>query len=330
MAGTARALVAVLFVISAAGCVGLSERSLSDQLAGYAGDPANPYHGKNLTVAINTTHTERAFAPLVREAFAYWEAHDERYLNYSVNFTLVSNASDPDFRVSFVSAIEHCGGVENAAGCAPQITNPAQAAGTVDIRSLDNLSDESTVRVLEHEFGHALGLGHSDAPQDLMATHATLTTLPTQDASQRDFAWDDPTLSVFVADDASAAEREQIDHALDYYDRGAAGTVPENVSFRYVENPERADIIVRFSETSPCGSGPGSCGSVVGTDPDGDGALERYTRLEITLTHLDSEVVGWHVARWLGLGFGIQSESEYPPPLREDTSYEERGSDWWQ
>ena len=128
---------------------------------------------------------------------------------------------------------------------------------------------------------------------------------------------------------ASAADHEQIDHALDYYDRGADGTVPENVSFRHVERPERADIVVRFSDDSPCGFGSGSCGSVSGTDPDGDGALERYTHLEITLTDLDSDVVGWHVARWLALGFGIEDESEYPPVLREETSHEDRRSDWW-
>jgi hypothetical protein len=329
MAGTARALVVVCLIVSA-GCVGLSGESLSDQLAGYTGDPDNPYPDANLTVTINATHTERAFAPLVRQTFAYWETHDERYLNYTVNFTLAPNATDPDLRVSFVPAIERCGEAENAAGCSPQVTNPAQAAGTVGIRVLDNLSARSTVRVLEHEFGHALGLGHGDAPQSLMRTHTTLTTLPQPDATERQFAWDDPTLTVFVEDDASAADHEQIDHALDYYDRGAAGTVPKTISFRYVENPAQADIVVRFSEHSSCGFDTGSCGSVFGTDADGDGALEQYSRLEITLSDLDSDAVGWHVARWLGLGFGFEDESEYPPVLRDDTSQAERRSDWWE
>ena len=333
MAGTVRALVVVLLVVSA-GCVGLSGRSLPDELAGYAGDPDNPYHGDELVVAVGTENTSREFGPVLEEALEYWERNDERYLDYSVNFTVAPDASDPDLRVVFSPTLARCGEVTNAAGCAPQVTNPAQTAETVEIQVLANLSDESTARVVEHELGHALGLGHDDEPRNLMHAHAVLTTLPTPNATDRRFAWSDPTLAVFLdTDDLSpterAAVREQVGHALDYYDRGAAGSVPTNVSFELTENPQQADVVIRFPETSPCGLGPGSCGSVLGADSDGDGALERYSHVEISLTDLDTDAVGWHVARWLALGFGIETESEYPPPLREETSYEERREEWW-
>ncbi len=329
MAGTIPVVV-LLAVVLSAGCAGLTERPLPDDLAGYAGDPDNPYGDRNITVAVTATDSERSFAPLVAEAVDYWETHDERYLNYSVNVTLAADASDPDIRVSFTPRIARCGQVANAAGCAPEITAPSQTDDTVEIRALDNLSANSTVRVLEHEFGHALGLGHGDRPRSLMATHTTLTSLPKPNASTRALAWNDSTLTVFVTDDASAAEREGIDHALDYYDRGADGTVPGNVSFRMVSSFENADVVIRPTERSPCASERGSCGSVFGSDSDGDGALETYTRLEITYTGLDADAVGWHVARWLGLGFGIEDESAYPPALRESTGYDERRSDWWQ
>ncbi|HET7323840.1 MAG TPA: matrixin [Halococcus sp.] len=325
MAGTARALVVVFFVVSA-GCIGLSGHSLPDELAGLTGDSDNPYPDDELVVAVDSNHSDRAFDPLVREALAYWEHHDKRYLNYSVNFTLAQNTTNPDLRVAFVPEIERCGSVSEAAGCAPRVTAPV--SDTIVIQSLDDLSAESTVRVLEHEFGHALGLSHDGAPHDLMRAHAILTTLPRPNATERALAWDDHTLSVFIGSDASSADREQIRHALAYYDRGAAGTVPKNVSFRLTDDSEHADIVVRFPANSPCGFGPGSCGSISGTDPDGDGALERYTRLKITLTGLDSDVVGWHVARWLALGFGIENESDYPPVLRK-TSDENRRNEWW-
>jgi hypothetical protein len=328
MAGSFRTFAVVVLVVSA-GCAGLTDRPLPDGLAGYAGDPDNPYGDRNITVAVAATDSERSFAPLVRRAFDYWETYDERYLNYSVNVTLAANASDPDIRVSFVPRIARCGQVANAAGCAPEITDPAQTGETVAVRALDNLSANSTVRVLEHEFGHALGLGHGDSPTNVMATHATLTSLPKPNASERALAWNDSTLTVFLTEEVSAAEREQIDHALEYYDRGADGSVPENVSFHVVSDFENADVVIRPAERSPCASERGSCGSVFGSDSDGDGALETYTRLEITYTGIDADAVGWHVARWLGLGFGIENESAYPPVLRESTGYDERRSDWW-
>ena len=42
------------------------------------------------------------------------------------------------------------------------------------IYDIDNLSDEKLATVIRHEFGHALGLAHSTAPEDLMAK--TITT----------------------------------------------------------------------------------------------------------------------------------------------------------
>lgn len=327
MAGTARAVVIVVFVVSA-GCVGFTGHSFENPLAGYAGDPDNPYPSGNLTVAIDSDGADRPFAPLVYEAAAYWEAHDERYLNYSVNVTVAPNASDPDIQASFVPALSRCGQVEHAAGCSPKVTNPTQTVDTVDVRVLDNLSNASTVHVLKHEFGHALGLGHGDPPQDVMAAHATLQSVPQLNASERTLAWDDPMLSVYLVN-ATAADRKEIDDALAFYDRGANGTVLKNVSFHRTQSMTEADVVVRFAERSPCGPGSGSCGSVFGTDPDGDGALERYRRVDITIADLDTEVVGWHVARWLGLGFGMENESEYPPTLRAETTHAHRAGEWW-
>lgn len=327
MGWPARVLVVVCLVVSA-GCVGFSGESLPQPIAGFTGDPDNPYSSENLTVAVEANATDRDVAPLVREALDYWEANDERSLNYTVNASVVPNASDPDIRISFVPTLSNCGDVSHAAGCSPKITNPTQTMDTVEIRALDNLSDDSTVHVVEHELGHAFGLGHDDEPQSVMAPRATLRALPQPNATDRALAWDDPTLSVYLVNTTPAA-REGIRHALAYYDRGADGTVPENVSFEWTRNLSQADVVVRFAPESACGSQLRSCGSVFGTDSDGDGALERYERVDITLTDLDTDLVGWHVARWLGLGFGIENESDYPPALSVTTTHDQRTGEWW-
>ena len=44
----------------------------------------------------------------------------------------------------------------------------------ITIYAVDKLSDEQFKTILRHEFGHALGLAHSSAPEDLM--HATIQT----------------------------------------------------------------------------------------------------------------------------------------------------------
>jgi hypothetical protein len=40
---------------------------------------------------------------------------------------------------------------------------------TITIYDVDSLSSENLATITRHEFGHALGLGHSTAPEDLMA-----------------------------------------------------------------------------------------------------------------------------------------------------------------
>jgi hypothetical protein len=358
MAGRVLLLVALVVL---AGCIAFSGSPTSgpDAPAPAVTDPNDvddTRESSALVVGIDAPGS-RTFEPPVRRALAYWERNAERYADAPMTFRLAPDAADPDVTVAFVPTIDDCGAHGHTAGCAPLLTDSA-TADDAEVRVLDDLSNASTSLVVEHEIGHVLGLDHGDAPQAVMAPRTTLTTRPEPDASERALPWASSTLSVFVerrtgsnasgtestvggrtapgdrtaGDRTAAGERgvrgEQIEHALDYYARGAGGTVPENVSFERAASPANADVVVRFAEHSPCGSDRGSCGSVLGTDPDGDGALETHTKLTITLTDLDGEAVGWHVARWLGYGFGLDGR-EYPPVLRESASYGERRSAWW-
>jgi hypothetical protein len=294
-------------------------------------DPDNPWRKPELTVAVRTAaDDDRDYGPLLEEALSYWEANATRYAGYPLSFRTVDEEDDPDIVVTFVDEVAGCEGVADVAGCAPVPSTDSRVArpATVEIRT--GLSDASTVTVLEHEFGHALGLRHDDEPQPLMAPVAQLTTLPGRDAVDRVLPWEDPELSVFVEYGNATDEgtvRDQVDHALAYYAAGAGGTVPENVTFTGTRNRSAADVVVQFRATA-CGKERGSCARRAGRDPDGDGALEYYTRLEVTLAGLDAPATAWHVAYWVGYGLGFQDDADWPAPLRNAT-YEERRSEWW-
>ncbi|MFC6989665.1 matrixin family metalloprotease [Haloplanus sp. GCM10025708] len=276
----------------------------------------------------------RSFASHVRDAAAFWEANADRYAGYPVAYEVRPNATAPDVVVKFVQTIPDCGPTEDAVGCAPRVTAAGQIDRPETVWIRTGLSDESTRLVLKHEFGHTLGLGHDDAPRDVMRAASVLYTEPQPNATERSFPWDDAAFTVAV-DAANASNpdgaREQVDHALGYYESGAPG-MPSNVTFTRVAQADaggdRADVVVRFGPTEGCSKSRGSCINTVGTDPDGDGAIEVYTRAEITLLDVDTTAVGWHVGYWLAFVFGAEDDAEKPPPFR-DAGYRERRGEWW-
>lgn len=300
--------------------------------AAWDGDPDNHFREAELTVAVvNDAIPDREYRPLVREALEYWETESERYAGFPIRYRLVES-EDADVVVRFVPAIEECGSENHAAGCAPVLTDARQVHRPVNVRVRGNFSDASTVEVLKHELGHTLGLRHGYAPEAVMQASSNLTSLPQPDARDRTMPWGKPGLFVYV-DYGAVPEHElpetrrQVNAAFGYFDAGANGTVPENVTFYRAETPERADIVIRLAENAPCTQGSGSCGNLQGTDPDGDGEIERYTSLTITLSDIDTGASGWHVGYWLARGFGLSGE-ELPEPLRSDDPSVRRSA-WW-
>lgn len=284
-----------------------------------------------VVVAVEGAPDDRAVRPLVERALDYWERNAEQYAGIAPSFVVRPDAADPAVVVTFADRVTSCRDVVDPVGCAPYVTRPAAVDLPARVEVLRGLSNESTTLVLKHEVGHVLGLSHDDEPHSIMAHRASISTLPRPDATERSLPWDDAEFAVYVdaagADDP-ATTREQVRHALDYYERGAGGTVPENATFAVTDDRAAADVVVDVGGDLPCNSTAGSCGRRRGVDPDGDGALERYTRLEVDVAGVDADAVGWHVAYWLGAGFGFDDPGDWPAPLR-DASARERRSEWW-
>ncbi|MFC7081590.1 matrixin family metalloprotease [Halorussus caseinilyticus] len=288
---------------------------------------------RELTVAIdNTANESRNFRPLVADALDFWANNSTRFAGFSIGYELDPDAPNPDVVVEFVEEIESCANVSEPAGCAPYVHDSGQVSRPISIEVVGSYSNDSTRLILKHELGHTLGLNHSAGPQSVMAPSSQLSTLPRPNATDRRLPWADADFTVYLAGndtEDTPAVREQVRRGLDYYAGGADGTVPENVSFSFVDNRSEAEVVVVFGDDLPCRTGDtGSCGRVRGIDPDGDGALERYDDLRITISGIDTPAVGWHVGYWLGYGFGFEEDPEWPAPFRNAT-YEQRRSDWW-
>ncbi|WP_136716759.1 matrixin family metalloprotease [Halorientalis salina] len=281
-----------------------------------------------------TDDSRSKYVAALRNATDYWEANADQYLGHPVTFRVDPDAEDPDLVVRPVERIDECGTDDHAAGCAPLLSDLRTQDDPVEVRIKRGFDRNSTRLVLRHEFGHVLGLGHTDDPQSVMRAETVLASTPQPNASERPVPWDDPTLSVYVDDDTlSADERravdDQIGHAIDYYNDGGERTVPDNVTFARTTDRDTADIVVSFPDSSPCGESPSSCAEIVGVDSDRDGAHERYTRADIYVVGLSTEATGWHVGRWFGGALGSDDRADLPPAFR-DATFEERRSDWWE
>lgn len=286
-----------------------------------------------VVVGVDQTAASRNVTPLVEQTVAYWESVNDTAKNYTADFRVDANVSDPDVLVQFVPNVTTCG-VESGTsilGCAPVLGADDRTYELETIEIQTGYTDESTLETLKHEFGHLHGRLHGQAPMPLMSATSDADRLPIPDAKTVAYPWRTTNISVAVEGDTTAFEQEQVDAALGYFESGAHGFFEaEKPSFTRTQNTSAADIVITVSDDrSACGDGygGGSCGNVFGYSTDADDALEYYTDATITTANADEDSVAWHVGYWLAYSFGAQ-DGEFPEPL--DGENDDRDGRWWE
>lgn len=300
--------------------------------------PNNPWGKEKVAVTVdNRANQSRDVTPLVNQTLAYWNEYASEYGDYDVTFTLSEDDRDADIVVKYVDYIPECGTLdtETTVGCAPLLKSHSTVDRQETVEVVAGYSDGSTVGILKHEFGHVLGIEHGEEPMPTMKALSRHTYLSQPDAHERALPWRNSTLSVYVNMKNmtySQTAREQIQHALEYYEDGAEDAVPDNVSFVVVEDEATANIRISSPTAVTCGQNrdtDASCGRTWGYDTDTDDALEYYSQAEITVAQrAEVDLVGWYVGYWLAYAFGL-SEEELPEPF-VDADHETASGEWWE
>lgn len=289
----------------------------------------NPWGTTVVTVAVNDTVADgRNATGIVRRTIAFWNDRIERYTDWTYRFRYVADGSDARAEVRFVESIAECDGhSERIAGCAPLLSAGEEAPDRAITRVEVHGSNAAVLDTTRHEFGHLVGLDHAAEPRWLMSNG---TAGPVEDAQGRANPWMTDRIAVHVETDAIDGDADrveaQVGHALAYYEDGAEGTVPANVTFARTDLPHAADVVITDAASRGC-EGEGSTVNVRGPDRDGDPAPELHTRTRICVD-VDEDAVGWHVGAMLGNAFGL-SQAELADPFR-DADYEDRRSEWWE
>ena len=290
--------------------------------------PQNPWRSDPVVVGVtNRADRNRSYVPLVAAALDYWNADGTDHGAYAANYSLRPNASDPEIAVVFVPTIDRCGykDAESVVGCAPKLGADDHEPDGVTVRIEGNLDDASTITTLKHELGHTRGLSH-DYNDTLEFMNASVNTSrrPMTDAMNKTNPWESTSLGVYV-DYEGVHEYERAGYAteiregLGYWNDGAEGYTPENLTLSLVANESAADVVVTFADSVDTADGTGYQVRSGGTDPDGDGRVETFTHATVTLSERgDEDLMDWSVAAAVGYLLGDTDPDERAPPFDGD------------
>lgn len=267
----------------------------------------------------NQVNESRNFEPIVEESVSYWiDGQGSNYANYSVNISFQPDADNADISVRFVETLGDCGirPIDTGyIGCAPQYSGNYEANEVTSIDIEGGYTDHSTKQTVIHEFGHVFGRSHGQEPLPEMNATFQAVTLPKTDAVDRERPWKYDRLRVYFdlgsVHSVDVWESEIYD-ALNYVESGADGSVPDQISFEIVNDPEQADIEI---EALDFNNDSATLSRWWGPNPDDDDAIEQYTSMKIVANNeINSRDVGYYISRAL-----ISSWiDEYPDAVDDD------------
>jgi hypothetical protein len=131
----------------------------------------HPFAGRTASVIIEQVEEDRErLERLLRKAISFWNDNQSEYLSYSTTLEHRPDAEEPDVTVSEVPSIDSCGLHDEGefAGCATRLSEGDGAALPAEVRLDPAANDWRYRNTIKHELGHVLGLGHDDAPANIM------------------------------------------------------------------------------------------------------------------------------------------------------------------
>lgn len=204
----------------------------------------NPWGEKYIDVKINyEAESKHNYKTLTNESIEYWN-NNIRKLGYGGKFRFAEDGDDVDVVVNIQEEVNG-----KTKGYAP-INDGVNTANERSVIQIENnqkrLEAQST---LTHEFGHTLGLRHTDSLEwPIMYSQYDSTYQPLYDNH-----WQEDNILVYFdsSDETMAFGEQEVDeirYAIEYINEGADGYVNESVAVSRTNNKESADIVIEKVE----------------------------------------------------------------------------------